>query len=271
MKLPQYETLELSVDGHVAEVHLNRPDKANAMNRQMWIDLQACFEWLDEEDSVRAVILAGSGKHFCAGIDLEMLGQMFGEGMEPARRAEAFRRHVLELQDNLSAIEKCRKPVLAAIHHSCVGGGIDMVTCCDMRYASEDAWFSVREVDVGLAADVGTLQRLPKLIPDGVAREMAYTCRSVDAEEAKALGLVNRVYENRDLMMADVRSIAAGIAAKSPIAVRGTKEMILYTRDHSVSDGLNYVATWNAGMLSSHDVREAMTAKMEKRAANFDD
>jgi enoyl-CoA hydratase len=271
MDMPHYDTLEVCLDGHVAEVYLNRPDKANAMNRQMWVDLQHCFEWLDAEPAVRAVILAGNGKHFCAGIDLEMLGQMFGEGMEAARRAEAFRRHVLALQDNLSAIEKCRKPVLAAIHHSCVGGGIDMVTCCDMRYASEDAWFSVREVDVGLAADVGTLQRLPKLIPDGVAREMAYTARNVDAEEAKALGLVNRVYENRELMLKDVREIAADIAAKSPVAVRGTKEMILYTRDHSVADALNYVATWNAGMLSSTDVREAMTAKMEKRAAKFDD
>jgi enoyl-CoA hydratase len=274
MTLPIFETLELILggdQGQVAEVHLNRPEKANAMNAAMWRELQSCFEWLDAEPSVRVVILAGRGKHFCAGIDLEMLSEMFGEGMEPARRAEAFRRHVLALQDNLSAIEKCRKPVLAAIHHSCVGGAIDMVTCCDMRYASEDAWFSVREVDVGLTADVGTLQRLPKLVPDGVARELAYTARSVDAAEAREIGLVNRVYENRDLMMQDVREIAGTIAAKSPMAIRGTKEMILYARDHSVADSLNHVATWNAGMLSAADVREAMTAQMEKRTASFDD
>jgi enoyl-CoA hydratase len=271
MTLPGFETLELTLDGHVAEVSLNRPDKANAMNRAMWDELQACFEWLDAEPGVRAVILAGNGKHFCAGIDLEMLMTMFGEGMEPARRAEAFRRHVLQLQDNLSAIERCRVPVLAAIHHSCVGGAIDMVTCCDMRYASEDAWFSVREVDVGLTADVGTLQRLPKLVPDGVAREMAYTARSVDAEEAREIGLVNRVYENRDTMLKEVREIARAIAAKSPIAIRGTKEVIKYTRDHSVADSLNFVATWNAGMLSAADVREAVTAQMEKRSGTYDD
>jgi enoyl-CoA hydratase len=271
MQMPAFTTLELCIDGRVAEVYLNRPDKANAMNRPMWDELQACFEWLDAEPRVRAVILAGNGRHFCAGIDLEMLGEMFGEGMEPARRLEAFRRHVLKLQGNLTAIEACRKPVLAAIHNSCVGGGIDMVTCCDMRYASEDAWFSVREVDMGLAADVGTLQRLPKLIPEGVAREMAYTARPVDAEEARAIGLVNRVYDSRESMLRDVREIAAAIAAKSPLAVRSTKEMLLYTRDHSVAEGLNYVATWNAGMLSSADVQEAMAAHLEKRAGNYPD
>ena len=271
MEHPQFDTLELRVDGAVAEVWLNRPDKANAMNATMWPELQACFEWLDGEGSIRAVILAGNGRHFCAGIDLEMLGGMFGEGMEPARRAEAFRRHVLDLQDNLSAIERCRKPVLAAIHSSCVGGAIDMVTNCDMRYASADAFFSVREVAVGLAADVGTLQRLPRLIPDGVAREWAYTARNVDAQEAQRVGLLNRVYDDRDALMEGVREIAATIAAMPPLAVRGTKEMILYTRDHAVSDSLNYVATWNAGMLSAADVREALTAQMEKRAANYDD
>jgi len=271
MSLPEFTTLSLHVDGHVAEVALDRPDKANAMNEAMWPELRACFDWLDAEASVRVVILRGNGRHFCAGIDLEMLGGMFGEDMEPARRAEAFRRHVLYLQDCLSAIEKCRVPVLAAIHSSCVGGAIDMVTCCDMRYASADAKFSVREVAVGLAADVGTLQRLPKLIPDGIAREMAYTARDVHADEALQMGLVNRVFDDRDALLAGVRDIAAGIASMPPLAVRGTKEMILYTRDHSVTDSLNYVATWNAGMLSAADVREALTAKMEKRAATFAD
>lgn len=271
MELPEFDTLELRVDGHIAEVCLNRPDKANAMNTAMWPDLQRCFEWLDTEASVRVVILAGNGRHFCAGIDLEMLAGMFGEGMESARRAEAFRRHVLALQGNLSAIERCRKPVLAAIHNSCVGAAIDMVTCCDMRYASEDAWFSVREVEVGLAADVGTLQRLPKLIPDGIARELAYTARKLKADEAKDIGLVNRVFPDRDSMMSGVREIAADIASKPPLAIRGTKEMILYTRDHGVQDSLNYVATWNAGMLSAADVREALTAQMEQRAATFED
>ncbi len=271
MKPPKFETLDLSVENAVAEVFLNRPDKANSMSAAMWRELQESFEWLDSEPTVRVVILAAHGKHFCAGIDLEMLSGVPDEPGEPSRRAEAVRRNVLRLQDNLSAIEKCRKPVLVAIHNTCIGGGIDMVTCADMRYASADAWFSVREVDIGMTADVGTLQRLPKLIPYAVACELAYTGRHVDAEEAQRLGLVNRVFADRDELLREVRAIAATIATKSPLAVRGSKEMLLYSRDHSVQEGLNYVVTWNAGMLSAQDLREGITAQWEKRAANYED
>ena len=269
--VPNFETLDLRIEGAVAEVFLNRGDKANSMNAPMWRELQACFEWLDNEPGVRAVILAAHGKHFCAGIDLAMLASPQGETLEPSRKAEAFRRHVLGLQDNLTAIEKCRKPVLAAIHNTCIGGAIDMVTCADMRYASADAWFSVREIDIGMVADVGTLQRLPKLIPYGVACELAYTGRNMDAEEAQRVGLVNRVFADRDELLTEVRKIAAEIATKSPLAVRGSKEMLLFSRDHSVREGLNYIAAWNAGMLSEQDLREGVTAQFEKRAASYDD
>ncbi|MEE4277301.1 MAG: crotonase/enoyl-CoA hydratase family protein [Halieaceae bacterium] len=269
--IPTFETIELSLDGSVAEVFLNRPDKANSMSAPMWREIQDCFEWLDSEPTVRVVILAAHGKHFCAGIDLEMLAGGPGEGLETSRRAELFRRNVLRLQDNLSAIEKCRKPVLAAIHNTCIGGGIDMVTCADMRYASADAWFSVREIDIGMTADVGTLQRLPKLIPYAAACELAYTGRRLEAEEAQRLGLVNRVFADREELLREVRAIAATIASKSPLAIRGSKEMLLYSRDHSVQEGLNYIATWNASMLSEKDLREGMTAQFEKRAASYDD
>jgi enoyl-CoA hydratase len=268
---PRFDTLELSLSEGVAEVFLNRGDKANSMNAPMWRELQDCFEWLDGEPTVRAVILAAHGKHFCAGIDLAMLSTVQGEETEPSRRAEALRRNVLKMQDNLSAIEKCRKPVLAAIHNTCIGGGIDMVTCADMRYASADAWFSVREVDIGMTADVGTLQRLPKIVPHGVACELAYTGRNMTAEEAERVGLVNRVYADREELLREVRDIAATIARKSPLAVRGSKEMLLYSRDHTVHEGLNYVATWNAGMLSEHDLREGITAQFEKRTATYED
>ncbi|MEM9314149.1 MAG: crotonase/enoyl-CoA hydratase family protein [Pseudomonadota bacterium] len=268
---PKFETLELTVENAVGEVFLNRPEKANSMSAAMWRELQECFEWLDSEPTVRAVILAAHGKHFCAGIDLEMLSGVSDEPGEPSRRSEAVRRNVLRLQENLSAIEKCRKPVLVAIHNTCIGGGIDMVTCADMRYASADAWFSVREVDIGMTADVGTLQRLPKLIPYATACELAYTGRNVDAEEAQRLGLVNRVFADREELLREVRAIAANIASKSPLAVRGSKEMLLFSRDHSVQEGLNYVATWNAGMLSAQDLREGITAQWEKRAATYDD
>ena len=270
MTLPQLETLELSLAEHVLTVSLNRPDKANSMNAPMWGELQRCFEWADAEPEVRAVVLAGNGTHFCAGLDLDMFSGLTSESSDPARRAEAFRLNVLRMQDNLSAIENCRKPVLAAIHKTCIGGGVDLTCCCDMRYASQDAYFSIREIDIGMTADVGTLQRLPKIIPDGVARELAYTGRNMSAEEAREVGFVNRVFEDRDTMLTEVQSIARTIASKSPISVRGTKEMILYTSDHSVRDGLNYIATWNAGMMSQQDLMEGLTAQAQKKAANFE-
>jgi len=241
------------------------------MNAAMWRELQECFEWLDAEPTVRVVILAGNGKHFCAGLDLGMFGGIQGDDTsEPSRRAEKLRRTILGLQDNLSAIEKCRKPVLAAIHKTCIGGGIDLTCCCDIRYATEDAYFSIREIDIGMTADVGTLQRLPKIIPDGVVRELAYTGRKMDAKEAREVGFVNRVYPDRDTMMTEVTAIAREIASKSPLAVRGTKEMILYARDHSVVEGLNYIATWNSGMLSQADLKAGMMAQMEKSAAVYE-
>jgi len=269
--LPSYETLELQLEEYVATVCLNRPDKANSMSAQLWEDLQSCFEWLDQEPSVRVVILAGNGKHFCAGLDLSMFAGLRGEPIEAGRRGEYLRRVVLRLQENLSALEKCRKPVLAAIHNTCIGGGVDLTCCADMRYATEDAFFSIREVDIGMAADVGTLQRLPKIIPPGVANELAYTGRNMGAEEARELGFVNRVYQDRETMLREVTEIARGIARKSPLAVRGTKEMLMYTRDHSVADGLNYVATWSAGMLSDADLQAGLLAQMEKKQAVYDD
>lgn len=269
--LPTYETLALALEDKVATVTLNRPDKANAMNAAMWRELQTCFEWLDGEPSVRVVILAGNGRHFCSGLDLGMFTGIKGESEDPARRAEFFRRTVLGMQDNLTALEKCRKPVLAAIHSTCIGGAVDLTCCCDMRYASSDAFFSIREIDIGMTADVGTLQRLPHLIPQGVVRELAYTGRNVAAGEALELGFVNRVFPDRDSLYEGVREVALDIAAKSPLAIRGTKEMLNYARDHSVSDGLNYIATWNAGMLSEADLFAGVSAQAQKTTASYED
>jgi enoyl-CoA hydratase len=268
---PTFETLELSIEEQVATVNLNRPDKANAMSSVMWDELQVCFEWLDQEPTVRVVILAGNGKHFCAGMDLSVFGNSSNESSDPARQAEKFRRMVLGLQDNLTAIERCRVPVLAAIHNTCIGGAVDMTCCADMRYATEDAYFSIREIDIGMTADVGTLQRLPKIIPDGVVRELAYTGRNMNAEEAREVGFVNRVFETREVMMREVTAIAKAIASKSPLAIRGTKEMVLYSRDHSVSEGLNYIATWNSGMMSQVDMQAGIQAQMNKTQAAYED
>ncbi len=269
----QFETLSVTLEDHIATVRLNRPEKANAMNATMWQEIRKAFEWVDATPDARVAILQGEGKLFTAGIDLKMmmaLGPQIQNDCD-GRTRESLRRFILDLQDTLSSLERCRKPVLAAIHGGCVGGGIDLITCADMRYCSADAYFTIKEIDIGMTADVGTLQRLPKLIGEGMARELAYTGRNFSAAEAREMRLVNRVFDTREALYAGVRELAASIAAKSPLSIRGTKEMITYARDHSVADGLNYIATWNAAMLMSNDLQEAMMANMDKRVPVFKD
>ncbi len=270
--MKEFETLSVTMDQKVALVELNRPDKMNSINAAMWQELEDCFLWANQEPQVRAIVLAGKGRHFCSGIDLAMFGDLLKDASaSEARRAEQLRLIIKRLQGNLTAIENCRKPVLGAIHKGCIGGGVDMTCCCDMRYCTEDAFFTIKEIDIGMTADVGTLQRLPRLIGEGVVREMAYTGRNVDAQEAFQVGLVNKVYKDREEMIAGVMTIAQNIAQKSPLAIRGIKEMLLYTRDHSVEDGLNYIATWNAGMLSMEDIMKTLEAQGAKLVPDYDD
>ena len=268
-----YETLTVSLQDHVATIRLNRPDKANAMNLTMWHEIRKAFKWVDATPEARVAILEGAGKLFTSGIDLQMMMGMGDQSQNDceARTRENLRQVILDLQDTLTSLERCRKPVLAAIHGACIGGGIDLICCADMRYCSSDATFSIKEIDIGMTADVGTLQRLPKLIGKGMARELAYTGRKFDASEALQMRLVNRVFDSREALQAGVCDMAASIAAKSPLNIRGVKEMITYARDHSVADGLNYVATWNAAMLLSNDLQEAMMASMGKRKPEFKD
>jgi enoyl-CoA hydratase/carnithine racemase len=269
--LPTFTTVTCSLSDHVAQITLNRPDKANAMNAAMWREIREAMRWVDSTAEARVAIIDGAGANFCSGIDLGMMMSMGKQIDDPceARMRENLRYVILDLQDTLTSIERCRKPVLVAIHGACVGGAIDLVSCCDMRYASYDAVFSIKEVDIGMTADVGTLQRLPKIISPAVVRELAYTAKSIDAVEAERLGLVNRVYGSREALQAGVMDIAACIATKSPLAIRGTKEMLNYARDHSVADGLNYIASWNAGLLMSTDLQEAMKANLDQRPPEF--
>lgn len=263
VNIMNFETLTLSLDARIATVRLNRPDKANAMNLAMWHEIRQAFDWIDEQPSARVAVIEGEGRHFTSGIDLQLMADLMPMVHDDCdgRAREKLRRVILDLQDTLSSLERCRKPVLAAIHGACVGGGVDLICCADMRYCAADARFTIKEIDIGMVADVGTLQRLPKLIGhQGLVRELAYTGRAVDANEALRVGLVNKVYGTREDMSAGVREIAAAIAAKSPLSVRGVKEMLNYSRDHSVADGLNHVATWNAGMLMSDDLSAAMAA-----------
>ena len=269
----EFSTLEVSLDAGVATIALNRPDKANAMSEPMWYEIEQAMEWLDSTPEARVGVITGKGKFFTAGIDLTLLMGL-GAKIEDdcdGRRREKLRRLILKLQDTLSSIERCRKPVLAAIHGACIGGGIDLITACDMRYCSANAYFTVKEIDVGMIADVGTLQRLPHLVGDGMARELAYTGRRVEGPEAQQMRLVNRCFDTPEALQAGVMEIARTIAAKSPLSIRGCKEMITYTRDHTVADSLNYIATWNAAMLMSKDLFEAGAANMQKRDPVFKD
>ena len=272
-RILQLATISIELSAQVAELRLNRPERSNAIDASMWQDLRAAVCWADVTPEVRVVVLGGVGKNFCSGIDLAMLAGVEAAlpSADAARRREALRRLILDLQDCLSAVERCRKPVLAAIGGGCIGAGVDLACCCDMRYAAADARFSVREIDLGMVADVGTLQRLPRLIADGLARELAYTGRPVDADEALRCGLVNAVFATPQALHEGVSELARAIATKSPLAIRGSKEMLNYGRDHSVADGLSYVATWNAAMLMSDDLGEAMRAMREKRQAQFND
>ncbi|MEM6348849.1 MAG: crotonase/enoyl-CoA hydratase family protein [Bacteroidota bacterium] len=268
-----YKTFLVDIADKVAHVRLNRPDKANALNHDAWAELKLIFETLDNEPSVRVIILSGEGKHFCAGIDLAYLMEQNQANQHPdeGRKRENFRRHVLWLQSTVTAIENCRKPVLAAIDNGCIGAGVDIVSACDMRYITEKGYFSVREIDMAIVADLGTLQRLPKIISEGMAREMAFSGRKVGAEEALRIGLVNRVYVDREEMLTQVMALAKSMAQKSPLTMRGTKEVMNYSRDHGVEEGLKYTATWNSGMLFSEDLVKAVQAAMMKQEAEYRD
>ena len=263
---------DVSINNHVAHIEMDRADKANAMSPDFWTDLPAIMSELNSNPDIRAAVLSGRGKHFTGGMDLAAFqGIMDLTKAEPGRGSFALRELILRLQDALSSLEKSRFPVIAAIHGYCLGGGIDLISAADIRLASADAKFGIEEILIGMAADVGTLQRLPKLMPLGVVRELTYTGRRFLAEDAKAWGLVNSVHADRAALLEAALGLAAEIAAKSPLAIAGAKQSITYARDHSVQDGLDQIATWNAGMLRPEDLMKAMQAKMTKTEADFAD
>ena len=269
-----YECFDVEESAGIAHVRLSRGDQLNTMIPEFWSELPAIVDEISDAGRARVIVLSAEGRHFCAGMDLSVFAGDFkleGESTEIGRRRANVRLNLLHLQRSFSALEQARMPVVAAIHGACVGGGVDLVTAADCRYATADAWFSIHEINIGMAADVGTLQRLPKLIPAGVAREYAYTGRRMPAERAQELGLVNEVFDDRDSMMESVMETAAEIAAKSPLALHGTKEAINYSLDHTVEESLRHIALWQSGMLHPHDLAESFAADTEGRPPSYED
>ena len=271
-ELEGLETLNVSIEDKIAHIQLCRPKQFNTMNAAFWRELPRVIKAIDREAAARVIVISSTGKHFTAGMDLQVFAKM-GEsaGGEPARYGESFRRLVLELQAAFNALENARMPVLVAIQGGCIGGGVDMVCAADSRYCTADAFFTIKETALAMTADLGTLQRLPHLMPQGLVRELAYTSRKFTATEALNTGFVNRVFDTQQEMLIEVMAIAQQIARQSPMAVAGSKEMFNYSRDHGVVESLRYMATWQAGMFSQSDVQQAMKAQMESRDATFEE
>ena len=273
MSLASYQSFSVDVENHLAHLRFNRPENMNTMTQAFWLELPLCIGDIEANTDARVIVISSTGKHFSAGMDRGVFTNPKSVPMsgDPGRMAENLRRVVLQLQATLSSLEEVRLPVLAAIQGGCIGGALDLVCAADSRYCSADAYFTIKETELGMTADVGTLQRMPKLMPEGVVRELAYTGRKFSAQEAKALGFVNEVYDTREAMLDGVMAIAAQIAANSPLAVSGCKEMLNYSRDHSVADSLKYMATWQAGMFRPTDMMKTFQAKAQKKQAEYDD
>ena len=267
------EVFSVERDGNVATLWLDSPERRNAMGPDFWNDLPVLMAELSDEDDVRAVVLAAKGPHFSVGLDLKTMGGAAtgggGSNRSQAARGMRFLKEVSRLQRSITAVADCPKPVIAAIHGYCIGGGVDLISACDIRLASADAKFSIRETKIAIVADVGTLQRLPSIIGKGHVAELALTGKDIDAERARQIGLVNDVFPDADGVLKGAHEMAAEIAANSPIAVQGTKHVLKACEDRSVEEGLDYVAVWNAGLMQSNDLIEAMTAFMEKRPPVF--
>jgi enoyl-CoA hydratase len=267
----QSDVLTLERDGHVATLWLDNPDARNAMGPAFWADLPVLMDEVGRDDEVRAVVLAARGKHFTAGIDLAMFGSAVsgGDGGSAVSKRRRFLDEVKRLQASITSVADCPKPVIAAVHGACIGGGIDLISACDIRLCSADATFSVRETRMAMVADVGTLQRLPKVVAAGWVAELVYTGKDIDAERARTIGLVNHVHHDHETVVKAAQDMAAEIAANSPLAVQGSKAVLQRGDTLTVEQGLDLVALWNTAFIQSDDLTEAVSAFFEKRPAEF--
>jgi enoyl-CoA hydratase len=269
---PAYKSLALAIEENVATVTMRAVGKASRMTPDFWREMPEAFAWLEATPEVRAVVLRGEGEHFSFGLDLATMGGEFGPVLGGGINAEdrhRFHDTIERLQKSISCVAACRKPVIAAIAGWCIGGGVDLITACDIRLCAADARFSVREIKLAMVADVGTLARLPAIVGPGHARALAYTGDDFDAERAHRIGLVEDVYPTHDALFAAARSLADRIAANPPLVVQGVKRVLASQSERAAEESLRTVALWNAAFLPSQDLREAMAAFMEKRKATF--
>ena len=260
-------SFKIEKEGNVAWLILNRPEKRNSMTWEFFAELAESFRVFDEDPEVRAIVIRAEGKMFTAGLDLVAAGSLIGDGSAAYR--DGLRKKILEIQATISAIEHCRKPVIAAVHGWCIGAGVDLLCACDIRVAAKDATFSIRETRIGIIADLGTLQRLPTIIGHGWSRELALTGRDFSAEEALKMGFITRLCEDRDALLREAKGLAAEIAGLPPLAVQGTKDALLNGRDRGVYPGLDNAAQKNAALIPNEDMMEAVAAFLEKRPPTF--
>jgi enoyl-CoA hydratase/carnithine racemase len=274
-----YRCFNVEIAGNIAHVQLKRGDELNTMVPEFWRELPEIVKDIDAYAKARVIVFSSTGKHFSGGMDLSVFTSGASAGTSAAASKEErgrvranLRLSVLDIQETFSVLERARVPVLIAIQGGCVGGAVDFASACDCRYATEDAFFVIQEINIGMTADVGTFPRLCHLMPEGMVRELAYTGRRMPARKALDIGLINEIFPTQAEMLSHVMAVAKDIAEKSPLAVHGSKVMINYARDHSIADGLDYIATWQAGMYNPEiDMRESFVAKQEKRAPQFSD
>ena len=272
-----YDCFSVSIEDQIAHIRLSRPEKRNAMSPSFWTDLPAIVRDIDDNAKARVIVMSadtvGDRPIFTAGIDVSMFGtaSISGNDMNHPHHGAAFYDNVKRLQDSFSVLETCRIPVIAAIHGGCIGGGVDMITACDMRFGTSDSFITIYEINVGMTADVGTFPRILNHMPEGVVRELAYTGRRMEARECERRGLYNAVFETEEQMMEAVMATAREIASKPPLAIYGCKRIITYSRDHSTADALDQIGVWNMSMLQPREMMEAMAANAEKRPGTFSD
>jgi enoyl-CoA hydratase len=270
-----YTCFDVSITDRVAHIRFNRPGELNSFTPQVWDELPAIVREIDRQAQARVIVVSSTGKHFTAGMDLAVFTRPDGitsrGEQDPHLRAERFRHDLTRLQNAFTCLDQARIPVIVCVQGGCIGAGVDMISACDIRFATKDAFFCIAEINIGMTADVGTFPRLCRLLPEGWVRQISYTGERLPAPRARELGLVNEVFDTQEAMLDHAMGIAREIASKSPLAVSGSKAMINYARDHTIADGLDYIGVWNAAMLSGAHMAEAFKAKAEKRDGNFPD